>query len=105
MCLAPRVHIVHQGTYALGIRIIGDRVIGTEDKVIWSILQNLVNLSLCLFQGSRIELSLTGQTSKDRTIEQFGYLLSGHFDGAKVRRFLHPHNPDFAAFYIPSIWY
>ena len=77
MCLAPRVHIVHQGTNALGIRVVGDRVIGSEDEVIRGILQNLVNLSLCLFQGSRIELSLTGQTSKDRTIEQFGNLLSG----------------------------
>ena len=77
MCLAPRVHIVHQGTYALGIRIVGDRVIGSEDEVIWSILQNLVNLSLCLLQGSRIELALTSQTSEDWTIEQFGYLLSG----------------------------
>ena len=69
------------------------------------ILQNLVNLSLCLFQGSRIELALTGQTSEDWTIEQFGYLLSGLFDGAKVRRFSHPHNPTIGAFYIPSIWY
>ena len=27
------------------------------------------------------------------------------FLGAKVRRFLHPHNPYHVAFYIPHIWY
>ena len=27
------------------------------------------------------------------------------FDGAKVRRFLYIHNPDFVAFHLPHIWY
>ena len=77
MRLAPRVHIVHQGTNALGIRVVGDRVIGSEDEVVRGIFQNLIHLCLCLLQGSRIELALTSQTSENRTIEQFGNLLSG----------------------------
>ena len=27
------------------------------------------------------------------------------FDGAKVRRKMHPHNPIRTAFYIPNVWY
>ena len=77
MRLAPRVHIVHQGTNALGIRVVGDRVIGSEDEVVRGILQNLIHLCLCLLQGSCIEFALTSQTSENRTIEQFGNLLSG----------------------------
>ena len=77
VCLAPRVYIVHQGTNALGVRVVGNRVISAEDEVVRGILQNLIYFGLSLLQGSRVEFTLTSQTSEDRTIKQLGYLLSG----------------------------
>ena len=65
MRLAPRVHIVHQGTNALGIRVVGDRVIGSEDEVVRGILQNLVNnemteVSTLLYYLTAVDCAVLG---------------------------------------------
>ena len=77
MCLAPGVNIVHQGTQFLGIRVIGYRVVGTKDKVLGSIPQDLIYLSLCFLNGACIDLAPTRQTTQYRAFEQRCNLFGG----------------------------